>query len=183
MKFFFLVCQRIWKEITKGYPLRLGPSYNGAIIIILCLWSKWGPTKKEMRIVLYYLLYTVYTYIGTVRWDMNAKKLCPNNVFVCGRSGLNGTVWMSFWFEQKFWDIDRNNAKGLSFYLSKDIGLQLIYNPLQWWGFQQCLSFSWTTQRYKHFRHPIAIMGVVDTFRHNLIHKKMIKVSFVRKIV
>jgi hypothetical protein len=58
---FFLVCQRICKEITKVYPLRLGPSYNGAIIIILCLWSKWGPTKKEMRICSVIVsVYTVY---------------------------------------------------------------------------------------------------------------------------
>ena len=36
--------------------------------------------------------------------------------------------------------------------------------PLRQWGFQQCLHFSWTTLRGKHCRHPIAIMGVVDTF-------------------
>ena len=29
---------------------------------------------------------------------------------------------------------------------------------------QQCLPFSWTTLRGKHCRHPIAVMGVVDTF-------------------
>ena len=33
--------------------------------------------------------------------------------------------------------------------------------PLRQWGFQQCLSFSWTTLRGKHCRHPIAVMGVV----------------------
>ena len=36
--------------------------------------------------------------------------------------------------------------------------------PLRQWGFRQCLPFSWTTQRGKHCRHPIAVMGVVDTF-------------------
>ena len=36
--------------------------------------------------------------------------------------------------------------------------------PLRQWGFRQCLLFSWTTPRGKHCRHPIAIMGVVDTF-------------------
>ena len=41
-----------------------------------------------------------------------------------------------------------------------------IYNPLQQWDFQQCLPFSWTTLRDKHCRHPIAVMGVVDTFGH-----------------
>jgi hypothetical protein len=37
---------------------------------------------------------------------------------------------------------------------------------LRQWGFRQCLPFSWTTIRGKHCRHPIAVMGVVDTFRH-----------------
>ena len=33
------------------------------------------------------------------------------------------------------------------------------------WGFRQCLPFSWTTLRGKHCRrHPIAVMGVLDTF-------------------
>ena len=32
--------------------------------------------------------------------------------------------------------------------------------------FQQCLTFSWTTLRDKYCRHPIAVMGVVDTFGH-----------------
>ena len=36
--------------------------------------------------------------------------------------------------------------------------------PLRQWGFQQCLSFSWTALRGKHCRHPIAVMGVVNTF-------------------
>ena len=34
--------------------------------------------------------------------------------------------------------------------------------PLRQWGFRQCLSFSWTSLRGKHCRHPIAVMGVVD---------------------
>ena len=36
--------------------------------------------------------------------------------------------------------------------------------PLRQWGFRQCLPFSWTTLRGKHCWHPIALMGVVDTF-------------------
>ena len=36
--------------------------------------------------------------------------------------------------------------------------------PLRQRGFRQCLPFSWTTLRDKHCRHPIAIIGVVDTF-------------------
>ena len=39
-----------------------------------------------------------------------------------------------------------------------------IYNPIRQWGFRQCLPFSWTTLRGKNCRHPIAVMGVVDTF-------------------
>ena len=35
---------------------------------------------------------------------------------------------------------------------------------LRQWGFRQCLPFSWTTLRGKHCRHPIVVMGVVDTF-------------------
>ena len=39
-------------------------------------------------------------------------------------------------------------------------------SPLRQWGFRQWLTFSWTTLRGKHCRHPIAVMGVVDTFEH-----------------
>ena len=40
--------------------------------------------------------------------------------------------------------------------------------PLRQWGFRKCLPFSWTTLRGKHCQHPIAVMGVVDTFGHIL---------------
>ena len=43
-------------------------------------------------------------------------------------------------------------------------GLNVSTTPLRQWGFQQCLPLSWTTLRSKHCRHPIAVMGVVDTF-------------------
>ena len=39
-----------------------------------------------------------------------------------------------------------------------------IYNPITAMGFLECLPVSWTTLRDKHCRHPIFIMGVVDTF-------------------
>ena len=42
--------------------------------------------------------------------------------------------------------------------------LNVSTTPLRQWGFRQCLPFSWTTLRGKHCRHPIALMGVVDTF-------------------
>jgi hypothetical protein len=40
--------------------------------------------------------------------------------------------------------------------------------PLRQWGFRQCLPFSWTALRGKHCQHPIAVMGVVDTFGHSI---------------
>ena len=36
---------------------------------------------------------------------------------------------------------------------------------LRQWGFHQCLPFSWTKLRCKDCQYPIAVMGVVDTFR------------------
>ena len=46
-----------------------------------------------------------------------------------------------------------------------------IYNPITTMGVSAMLPFSWTTLRGKHCRHPIAVMGVVDTFGHSLICK------------
>ena len=43
-----------------------------------------------------------------------------------------------------------------------------IYNPITAIGFSAMLPFNWTTLRGKHCRHPIAVMGVVDTFGHCL---------------
>ena len=50
--------------------------------------------------------------------------------------------------------------------------------PLWQWGFRQCLPFSWTTLRGKHCRHPIAVMGVVDTFGHTLLQHPMTLCKF-----
>ena len=47
--------------------------------------------------------------------------------------------------------------------------------PLRQWGFRQRLPFSWTTLRDKHCRHPIAVMGVVDTFRHGPLSVNQLK--------
>jgi hypothetical protein len=41
---------------------------------------------------------------------------------------------------------------------------------LRQWGFWQCLPFSWTTLRGKHCWHPIAVMGVVDTFEPRFVN-------------
>ena len=46
--------------------------------------------------------------------------------------------------------------------------------PLQQRGFWQCLPFSWTTLRGEHCWHPIAVMGVVDTFEHSHEQKHML---------
>ena len=43
--------------------------------------------------------------------------------------------------------------------------------PLRQWGFRQVLPLSWAPLRGKHCQHPIAIMGVVDTFREVTIRK------------
>ena len=45
-------------------------------------------------------------------------------------------------------------------------GPNISTTPLQQWGFPQCLPFSWTTLRGKHYRLLIAIMEVVDMFWH-----------------
>ena len=49
--------------------------------------------------------------------------------------------------------------------------------PLWQWGFRQCLPFSWTTLRGKHCRHPIAVMGVVDTFQHSRVWVQNLQLS------
>ena len=43
--------------------------------------------------------------------------------------------------------------------------------PFQQWGFWQFLLFSWTTIRGKHCRHPITVMGAVDTFGPRHLYK------------
>ena len=49
-------------------------------------------------------------------------------------------------------------------FMSKRVSQTVSTTPLRQWGFQKCLPFSWTTLKGKHCRHPVAIMGVVDTF-------------------
>ena len=50
------------------------------------------------------------------------------------------------------------------------IGIKLkMYGPIvSTTPLRQCLPFSCTTLRGKHCRHPIAVMGVVNTFGHGL---------------
>ena len=43
--------------------------------------------------------------------------------------------------------------------------LNVLTTPLRQWGFRQCLHLRWTKLRSKHCWHPIAVTGVVDTFR------------------
>ena len=54
-------------------------------------------------------------------------------------------------------------------------GPNVSTTPLRQWGFRQCLSFSWTTLRGKHCRHPIAVMGVVDTLGPGLLKQDYLK--------
>ena len=50
-------------------------------------------------------------------------------------------------------------------------GSNVSTTPLRQCGFRQCLPFSWTTPRGKHCRFPIAVMGVVVTFKPCLVEK------------
>ena len=63
-----------------------------------------------------------------------------------------------------FWVLILNTAQT---YI-RCIYIYISTTPLRQWGFRQCLPFSWTTLRDKHCRHPIAVLGVVDTFGHCL---------------
>ena len=54
-----------------------------------------------------------------------------------------------------------------------------LQTPLR--GFRQCLPFSWTTLRDKHCQHPIAVMGVVDTFGHICLNPYGPKAIFQQK--
>ena len=44
-----------------------------------------------------------------------------------------------------------------------------IYNSITAMGFSPMFTFQLTTLRGKHYRHPIAVMGVVDTFGHSIL--------------
>ena len=46
----------------------------------------------------------------------------------------------------------------------KHIWPEHIYNPITAMGVLAMFTFSWSTLGGKHCRHPIAVMGVVDTF-------------------
>jgi len=48
-------------------------------------------------------------------------------------------------------------------------GPNVSTTPLRQWVFWQCLLCSWTTLRGKDCRHPIAVMGVVDTFWQGIV--------------
>ena len=67
-----------------------------------------------------------------------------------------------------YWHMNEWNTVKLSIPLPLKSALYSCLNvsttPLRQWGFRQCLPFSWTTLRGKNCRHPVAIMGVVDTF-------------------
>ena len=67
--------------------------------------------------------------------------------------------FMLFWL----WSFRTLDVRMLTSFV--DLDRTYLQLPLQQWGFWQCLTFSWTTLGGKHYRHPIAIMGNVDTFR------------------
>ena len=65
---------------------------------------------------------------------------------------------------------DRAHYKNLdATYYKKMIHTVGTYLQLHYGNVRQCLPFSWTTLRGKHCRHPIAVIGVVDTFGPNIL--------------
>jgi hypothetical protein len=64
----------------------------------------------------------------------------------------------------KFWHLIPNQIKLLDNLPCCFHSRNVSTTPLRQWGFRQWLPFSWTTLRGKHCWHPIAVMGVVDTF-------------------
>ena len=50
----------------------------------------------------------------------------------------------------------------------------MAQTTLQQWDFRQCLPFGWTTLRGKHYRQPIAVMGVLDMFRHGELFSRFL---------
>ena len=76
------------------------------------------------------------------------------------------TLWqclsLSFDRIQKAVKLQNNSHLQMAIFLHC---LNVSTTPLPQWGFRQCLPFSLTTLRGKHCRHPIAVTGLVDTFR------------------
>ena len=52
---------------------------------------------------------------------------------------------------------------------AKSLSWSISNRMIRVMGFWQRLPFSWTTLRGKHCWHPIAVMGVIDTFRRTFV--------------
>ena len=57
--------------------------------------------------------------------------------------------------------------------VAKELSLPEHTTPLRQWSFWQCLPSSCSALGVKHCRHPIAALGVVDTFGPSLHIKRM----------
>ena len=66
--------------------------------------------------------------------------------------------------KDSYWHSKENACLRYSVLLYCKAEPERIYNPNPKGVFRQCLIFSGTTLRGKHCRHPIAVMGDVDTF-------------------
>ena len=100
---------------------------------------------------------------ASLNYSYHPAKSCENYIFLFSSAAQTEPFYWLRHFRQKggknqiftnFLHGDMNNLDGPN----------VSTTPLRQWGFRQCLTFSWTTLRGKHCRHPIAVMGVVDTF-------------------
>ena len=81
-----------------------------------------------------------------------------------GKHSRNGVVDTSGHTRIRRTGRQKVNPKGNTYAAMTTYCPNICTTSLRQWGFRQCLPFSWTTLRGKHCRHPIAVMGVVDTF-------------------
>ena len=98
-------------------------------------------------------------------WDsLEIEWILPKFLSRTGaKCGLPAAILWPFWL--KLSHIGSTGHKNYSRHCLSRLCPNVSTTPLQQWGFQQCLPFSWTTLRGKHCWHPIAVMGVVDTIR------------------
>ena len=94
---------------------------------------------------------------------------CPQVWIFKEHAQQNENVCPTIWSIEFCWFISATNVCFLSlFYLMASVVfvflLFLFGQNVSRTRLQQCLPFSWTAMRGKHCRHPIAVMGVVDTF-------------------
>ena len=99
---------------------------------------------------------------------------CLDHGLRTSNDGIHQTKLKSFgqmWHSKQLWlylfgylgYFSTSLSAFLAHLAQKYLQLGLSTTSLRQWGFRQCLSFSWTTLRGKHCRHPIAV--IVDMLR------------------